>query len=408
MKKHLVVDITRIVALVFAAACNFGNLEAHEVVWWENPIGFQPTIPMQLSFGRDSCGNKDYGEIGIVPSIGEPCTVVVNITSVSSPAISAHFEHDSNTGNAVWIEVDVQGLGPGTVNATVSGEWHATGSPIPAECDATSPNPFTVQVVVKTPIPWTIHSLTPGTVSIDTGETGVNQWSLRWANTLIGPRWMNVGVGTKFTLPTDMSTQFFKGNKRLGGSFIGTITDPFSNPLAGITLGLPYGGPAATSDFNGNYTFPWLPRGMNLIAINKAITYVDPGSGSNRTENVGVNVVVPATNSVSAAQLKVDMGVGVGPGTNGCNCTPWCAIGTGSLNGAQMPVYFSGGAIPPKVGPADCGQPQVTVTPPVGATYSIAVGTNLHQNSGANPASGTWTVSTTVCGRSKSCTVTVP
>jgi hypothetical protein len=60
------------------------------------------------------------------------------------------------------------------------------------------------------------------------------------------------------------------------------------------------------------------------------------------------------------------------------------------------------------VGPADCGQPKVTVTPPVGAPFSIAVGTSLHQNSGANPASGTWTVTTTVCGRSKSCMVTVP
>ena len=91
-----------------------------------------------------------------------------------------------------------------------------------------------------------------------------------------------------------------------------------------------------------------------------------------------------------------------------CNCTPWCAIGFGSLPGGQTPVYYAGGANPPKNGTADCDQPQVTVTPPSGTTYSITPGSSRHQNSGPNPASGTWTVTTTVCGQSKSCTVTVP
>jgi hypothetical protein len=406
MKTQIVKKVTRSVASVFAAAFSLGELEAHDVVWWENMDGLHPANSMELYFGRDWCGYKDSGSIGIVPSVNEPCIVTVNITSVSSPAISAHFRHDSNTGNAVWIEVDVEGLGPATVNATVSGEWHATGDPNPTECDATSPNPFTVPVVIKTPIQWAImRSLQPGKIDIDTG--GV-QSGLRWANTLINPSWVNVGIGTKFTLPTSMNSQFFKGTKSLGGAFSGSLSDPLGNPLSGLSVGLPYGGASTTTDFNGGYFIPWLPRGLNLISIGKAITFTDPSTSSNRTENVAVNVIVPATNTMAVAQLKVDMVVDATPKTNACNCTPWCAIGTGNLNGTQTPVYFSGGAFPPQSGPADCDQPQVTVTPPGAAAYTITAGTDLHQNSGANPASGTWTVTTTVCGRSKSCTVTVP
>jgi hypothetical protein len=124
------------------------------------------------------------------------------------------------------------------------------------------------------------------------------------------------------------------------------------------------------------------------------------------TSSASLNVVVPATNNTAVA-LKVAMDAG-GPVTNACNCTPWCAIGFGSLPGGQTPVYYAGGANPPKNGPANCGQTEVTVTTPSGATFPIAAGSSHHQNSGPNPASGTWKVTTTVCGQSKSCSVTVP
>ena len=91
-----------------------------------------------------------------------------------------------------------------------------------------------------------------------------------------------------------------------------------------------------------------------------------------------------------------------------CTCTPWCAIGFGSLDGGQTPVYYAGGANAPKNDTSNCDVPQVTVTTPSGTTYPIRPGSSRHQNSGANPASGNWTVTTTVCGQSKSCTVTVP
>ena len=96
------------------------------------------------------------------------------------------------------------------------------------------------------------------------------------------------------------------------------------------------------------------------------------------------------------------------PATNACNCTPWCAIGFGTLPGGLTPVYYAGGANPPKDAPPSCDVPEVKVTTPNGTTYPIIAGSARRQNSGPNPASGDWTVTTSVCGQSKSCTVTVP
>lgn len=416
MQKNLMKNMIRMAATIFVAGCNFGDVEAHDVEWYQMWKHYYDTnYPMVLVYGRDWWGDKDWDEIGILPAFGEPCTVVVNITSVSSPVISAHFENGINTANAVWIEVDVEGSGPTQTVATVSGEWHATGLdtngvPQPVECDATSPHPFSVPVVVESPITWAFHNLPysiPRSLMLDTGNTNGHPSTLLQSETLINPMWMNVGVGTQFTLKASCGSKFFTAGKRLTASLSGSISDPLGNPLSGLSIGLPYGGPSTTSGYDGSFTLPWLPPGLNWLAIREPIMYVDPANGSNRTENVGVNVVVPATNHMASAQLKVDIGVTAGSGSNNCDCTPWCAIETGALNGTQMPVYYAGGVLPPTTGPADC-RPQVTVIPPVGAAYSITPGEDLDQNSGPNPASGTWTITTTVCGRSKSCTVTVP
>jgi hypothetical protein len=75
------------------------------------------------------------------------------------------------------------------------------------------------------------------------------------------------------------------------------------------------------------------------------------------------------------------------------------------MDGVQTPIYFSGGANGPEDAPANCGPVQVTVTPPNGNPFSIKAGSGKHQNSGRNPAPGVWTVTTTVCGQSKSCSI---
>lgn len=414
MKGNLVKNLARSVVLLLAAPCGSDDLPAHEVTWWGNFNGANPTQPMVLFFGRDWCGDKSYGYINIKPASGEPCVVQVNITSVSSSAISYRFEDGINEARSVWIEVDVEGLGPGAVNATISGEWHATGydengTADPTQCDALSPQPFTVPVVVTNrPRLMLIRSLDFRTIQIVPGDVGGGLWSLQRASSLTRPRWKTVGVGSTFTFDTSWGAQFFKVDNKTGSPVTGTITDPSGNPQSGVTIGLAHGGLSATTGLTGSFSFSWAPRGLNLYTMYKDLTYVDPGTGSNRTQTASVNFVVPVSTNDAAVAVKMDAAVNAGPGTNGCDCTPWCAIATGTLNGAQRPVYFSGGAYPPKSGPADCDPPQVTVTPPGGAPYSIKAGTDLEQNSGRHPASGTWTVTTTVCGRSISRSVTVP
>lgn len=397
----------RIAYLLLIGSVSFGTLQAHDVIWWENPWGGTPGNTMQLNFGLDDCGYPDYGEIGIVPSVGEPCTVVVNLDPTTSPVIKTSFAGGNNVGNSVWVYVDVSPFaGPGPVSTVVSGEWHATGLPANAGCTATNPNPFSVPITVTKPKPWRIWlGATPWTVQLDSGGT---MFGLRSGDTLKGP-WYNIGLGSTFTLPADQSAQFYKSTHRLGSAFGGLILDGLGMPQSGISLGLLYGGPSTLTLTDGSFSLYGLPRGTNVIAVSKAITFVDTSTGSNRTENVGVNIEVPAVNPTNilyqVLSLKVMMALFPLPA---CNCTPWCALGFGTLNGAQTPIFYSGGALPPKSSPANCGLVQVTVTPPSGVAYPIVAGSSKHQNSGPNPANGTWTVTTTVCGQSKSASISFP
>jgi 2,4-dienoyl-CoA reductase-like NADH-dependent reductase (Old Yellow Enzyme family) len=60
------------------------KLQAHDVVWWEDPDGFSPSNAMDFYYPWEV-----YDYIGVVPSTNEPCTVVVNLNPPSSTLISA-------------------------------------------------------------------------------------------------------------------------------------------------------------------------------------------------------------------------------------------------------------------------------------------------------------------------------
>src|SRR5450432_236525 len=138
---------------------------------------------------------------------------------------------------------------------------------------------------------------------------------------------------------------------------------------------------------------------MNLLAITNPI-------GASLNIKISNTNNTTAANTFIAAMIKVDMvAAPLAAPTNICNCTPWCSIGFGTPPEAQTPVYYAGGANSPNGGMPDCGQPQVTITPPGGVAFSIAPGTSHHHNSGPNPASGTWTVTALVCGQSKPATI---
>jgi hypothetical protein len=224
--------------------------------------------------------------------------------------------------------------------------------------------------------------------------------ALQYSSCLSGP-WLNIGLGQMYTVRNNMRTGFFQQTKQLGGFIAGVVIDNSGAAMPNIKLGLLYGGPTATTDFSGTYSLPRMPLGENLISVTNPIGACLNVEISN-TNNT-------ATNAYTAATIKVAMvAAPLAAPTNICNCTPWCAIGFASVSGGQTPVYYAGGANSPSSGTPDCGQPQVTVTPPGGVPFSITPGTSHRHNSGANPAAGTWTVTAVVCGQSKSATITVP
>ncbi len=82
-----------------------------------------------------------------------------------------------------------------------------------------------------------------------------------------------------------------------------------------------------------------------------------------------------------------------------CNCTPWCGIVAGVVDGVEQ-LEARGGAN------GTCGDSaNVQITPPVGAPFTLPPGQTLFDRP---PASGTWTITSTVCGRTQTATITVP
>jgi hypothetical protein len=402
-----------IVPILCAAALLCTQSRAHDVLWYEEveeaienapfPIPFlplDPTVPMEFGF---ELFNSSVGSIFVSPSIGEPCIVEVTLQPVSSDYIIAEVPFPA-IGNEVEIVVQViKQPPPGPpVKESIKGEWHATGAPPNKGCDAVTPNDFTVPV-------WIYPPTKVFDVKLDSDSHNLELASatpviLQAATDPSGP-FENVGQGKSFTVVPQEQSMFFRAAKELGEAATGTLTDRMGDPQSGLKLSFPFGGAGTMSATDGGFTLPRLPKGNNSIAVTKPLSFPDPVSGATRTESFGIEVTIPSTNSIVTVQIRIEVQVFVIPA---CNCTPWCAIGYATINGSQTAVYFAGGANPPKNGAANCGQAQVTVTPPNGAAFPIKSGSGRRQNSGPNPASGTWKVTTAVCGQEKSCDVTVP
>ena len=370
---------------------SLGGLDAHEVTWLENQSGYTPANPMVLYYPRDLSG-----KIYVDPSYDEPCTVVVNMNPSPSPLVNVQVLPPS-TANAVVVLVQVLRAPTNhTETVTVSGEWHATGFPLFNNCDAVNPNTFSVPITVSDqPPPFGIVGFNNSWIML----SGPYR-SLQQSSCLTGP-WSTLGFGQTFNVRKTMGDGFFTLTRQVGGMIAGVVTDNSGTPQQNLSFDLQYGGAKVFTDFTGSYTFPRLPIGMNWLSLSNPI-------GANL--NIGIsNADNVATNPFTAAMIKAVLAAApIAQPTNVCNCTPWCSIGFATLAGGTSPVYFAGGANNPSGGTPDCGTPTVTVTPPVGAPFTITAGTGHHHNSGPNPASGTWTVTAVVCGQTKTASVTVP
>ncbi|HEY4416687.1 MAG TPA: hypothetical protein VGO57_13435 [Verrucomicrobiae bacterium] len=381
----------RVVFYLLVGLLSTEVLRAHTVDWLENPYSFFPSSPMVFYYPREFSGH-----FYVDPTYDEPCTVIVNLNAPTSTLINAQVL-PPNPANSVDVLVQILRAPSNHLEtATITGEWHATGLPTGFGCDAVNPNPFSVPVTVMDQSPYLMF------------QRPMNGWinlsgpysALRFSTCLTGP-YVSIGIGQTFSVKTMPSGGFFHLSKEMGKFIGGIVMDNSGTPMSNIKIGLLYGGPFAISDFSGTYSLPRMPVGDNLLAI------TNPIGASLNIEVANTNNT--PTNAYTFAMIKAAMAAAalISP-TNICNCTPWCSIGFGTVSGNQTPVYYAGGANTPNGGTPECGSPQVTVTPPVGAPFTIRSGTTHHQNSGPNPASGTWTVTAVVCGQTKTATITVP
>jgi hypothetical protein len=206
-------------------------------------------------------------------------------------------------------------------------------------------------------------------------------------------------MGNNFYVFNDMTAAFFERKTELAGYMSGQITDAKNNPIPGLTVDLLCGGMATTTDVTGAFVSTGkVPKGMNTITAsnsNGAVIAMDVSTLDTDDDDTELAWLIQEDSNTNIVV------------TNICNCTPWAAIGFGYSSSGQTPVYYSGGANAPKTG-ANCGTISVTVTPPSGASFPIMPGTSRRQNSGANAASGLWTVTTEVCGLIKTVSIEVP
>jgi len=386
MRKFSHIAILSLIGLL-----SVGRSKAHIVDWLENWYGYTPANAMVFYYPRELSG-----KFFVDPSYGEPCTVVVNVNPSTSTLVNAQVL-PPNPENSVVILVQIlRAPSNHTENATITGEWHATGLPAGSNCDAVLPNAFSVPITVTDqPLLLRISSINNSWVNL----IGPNR-ALQSASCLTGP-WSTLGIGQTFNVRRMMGDGFFMQTRELGKFIGGVVLDNVGAPQQNLKIGLQYGGPYTFTDFSGSYSLSRMPVGLNWLYLSNSIR-ANLNIGITNTDNT-------PTNSYTAAMIKAVMAAApaIDP-TNICNCTPWCAIGFATTPDGRTPVYYAGGANNPNGGTPDCGTPMVTVTPPVGAPFTISAGTGHHHNSGPNPASGTWTVTAVVCGQTKTATVTVP
>jgi len=141
---------------------------AHDIVWLENEAGMHPEEPLELPAGTSSLRT-----FYVTNQMGELCTVFVTILPIQSPPL-IKWKIDTTLPD-VEVPIDVQPLRApigGDETMILEGDWHASGLPLNADCNAIQPRHFAVPVRVRgAPSAQQANSATTGDpLSTATGE----------------------------------------------------------------------------------------------------------------------------------------------------------------------------------------------------------------------------------------------
>lgn len=153
---------------------------------------------------------------------------------------------------------------------------------------------------------------------------------------------------------------------------------------------------------DGSFVFDDVPEGTVPVKIEQEIKLTDPATGVTERFPIDGTIEIDLKgNEQVDLQLKVEID-GLGPVP--CECTPWCAIIGGVVNGVQT-VAASGGAS------GFClDSPEVKITGPGGveSNFPAAPLPKRKRDQFSPAANGTWRVTATICDQTKTCEITLP
>ena len=207
----------------------------------------------------------------------------------------------------------------------------------------------------------------------------------------------DANVGPVFEVPT-----FFVAaadSDGPSGNFQATFVDANSWPMVGAPVQVGRREMPFPTDDKGMVRHDGYPAGPTTVVLNKPTTVVVNGSSVTYSNNLAILVNVNAS-IVNLMYMKAVIVADTNPPPPLCLCTPWCGVMGGTVGGVQM-VVAEGGAN------GTCGDtPLVKLSGPgIAGQLTLTPGKRIQ----IDPAQdGTWTVTSTVCGTTKTVTITLP
>ena len=243
----------------------------------------------------------------------------------------------------------------------------------------------------------------PGAYSpILDAQTGPAGLGISWK----GPFYLQAAAdlgGPWITLPSAMSP-YWVPTSGAEGFYRVTVNVPTGairgqvGAESGTVVQVGAGGPIAITESGGKVDLPQVPAGKFELNVFGRMLVVNPATGEIETYVDAMpwemDVAPGAVAAVEITRIDFTKKIDRPP----CGCTPWCGILGGTVNGEQRVVAFGG-----KHGKCD-EIPQVTITAPDGTRTVNPAKRQIFPRA----ADGVWTITSTVCGHTSTCSITLP
>ncbi|PWU20263.1 MAG: hypothetical protein C5B50_04450 [Verrucomicrobia bacterium] len=272
----------------------------------------------------------------------------------------------------------------------------------------------TVQVFFADPsqvpieiIPLSLVSVAPSTNILVTAPGGLPGGGvLQTADSLgANTQWKSLmGVADYYWEPATNPAHYFRlAFNEPTGSLYGYMIQTNGAPATGLSVQLaPNGATQAMGNF-GQFSFFDVPLGLVDLNISAPVQVFDPPTGQFAVYTASLPVTVNLTSPVTSVAITENFTALVSepPQPPTCKCKPQCGATKATINGVST-VVLGGGPIP---NPCPDGVCTVTITAPGGVNITTSP---TGRATFKNAANGVYKVTSTVCGITKTASVTVP